>query len=173
MCFHRRLVFSCSHYAWLGVTQPCAVEESFNNHVIDTGCSVRWSHGHDTIRTQAKCPKCADAEESHNFRFGIVKDQIKVLKEHLKLIKGTTKIKDEEWLNKDSEQPEPDEPKDGDATDTSSLPVTPEESGAVSFDEGCGAGLEETREEVSADYKHRPLKLPAIVAARMATVQSE
>jgi hypothetical protein len=173
MCFHRRLVFSCSHHAWLGVTQPCAIEESFNNHVIDTGCSVRWSHGYDTIRTQAKCPKCANTEEGYSFRFGIVKDQIKVLKEHLKLIKGTAKIKDEEWLNKDSEEAEPGGPKDGDTAAASSLPVIPEEPGAKSFDGGCGAGLEEIRQGVSADYKHWPLKLPAIVAARMATVQSE
>jgi hypothetical protein len=173
MCFHHRLVFSCSHHAWLGVTQPCAVEESFNNYVIDTGCNVRWSHGYDTIRTQAKCRKCSNTEKGHSFRFGIVKDQIKVLKEHLKLIKGAAKIKDEEWLNMDSKKAQPDGTKDGDATAASSLPVTPEEPGATSVDGGSGADLCEIKEEVSADPKHWPLKLPKIVAARTVTVQLE
>ncbi len=102
MCFHRRLVFSCNHHVWLGITRPCPVEESFDRGEIDTGCSVRWSHGFDTVRIQSECPKCLERQAGEQFRLGVIKDQIKVLKEHLRMIKGEEAIKDGDWLSLDS-----------------------------------------------------------------------
>ncbi len=102
MCFHRRLVFSCNHHAWLGITRPCPVEESFNRGEIDMGCSVQWSHGFDTIRIQSGCPKCLERQTGEQFRLGLIKDQIKVLKDHLMTIKGEEAIKDGDWLSLDS-----------------------------------------------------------------------
>lgn len=84
------------------------------------------------------------------------------------MIKGAAKIKDEEWLNLDS-----DGAKDRDAAAASSLPAIPEETSDVSVGEGRGAGPDEIMEEVRADPKHWPLKLPGIVAARMAGQSEE
>ncbi|KAK4142609.1 uncharacterized protein C8A04DRAFT_13066 [Dichotomopilus funicola] len=99
MCFHRRLVFTCSHHAWLNLTKACDTEASFERGNTDTGCSIRWSHGYDTIRVQDKCAKCAGTQQGDSYRFGVVKDQIQALKEHLKLIKGDRQIKEEAWLS--------------------------------------------------------------------------
>ncbi|KAH6854622.1 hypothetical protein B0I37DRAFT_441600 [Chaetomium sp. MPI-CAGE-AT-0009] len=135
MCFHRRLVFDCSHHAWLGITQRCEVEEAFDRGEYNVGCSVRWSHGYGTIRIQLKCPRCTMQQKGDGSRLSLVKDQIKALKEQLKAIKGDTKIKEEEWLNMDFE---PKKTKSGttEGVDTSSL----EETNDTSDDEFRGMG---------------------------------
>ncbi|KAK4240670.1 hypothetical protein C8A03DRAFT_31160, partial [Achaetomium macrosporum] len=95
MCFHKRLLFGCSHYEWLGLTRPCELEESYNRGEVQVGCSVKWSHGFDTIRIEDKCPECAEKGANDNYRLGVLKEQIKVLKEHLRLIKGVPEIKED------------------------------------------------------------------------------
>ncbi|KAK4154648.1 hypothetical protein C8A00DRAFT_14222 [Chaetomidium leptoderma] len=163
MCFHKRLVFACSHHAWLGVTQPCELEEAFNRREVNTGCSVMWSHGYDTIRIQAKCPKCAKTQAGHGFRFGIVKDRIKVLKEHLELIKGLAGKKDKVDSKQEQDQDvQSDDTNEGNAT--SSLPGGTKDTGDASFDDGC-----ETMEEVRVDPKHWPLKLGRLVTGQLAS----
>ncbi|KAK4033999.1 hypothetical protein C8A01DRAFT_39517 [Parachaetomium inaequale] len=165
MCFHRRLVFACSHHAWLGLTRPCELEQSFDRGDVDTGCSARWSHGFDTVRMQAKCPRCTKTQEGHRFRFGIVKDQIAVLKEHLRLIKGASEIKEREWLHMDSAVQD-DAKSDGteeEGADASSSG----ETGDTSVEGGVEC-LDEAMEEVRVDPKHETLRLPQIVAARTA-----
>ncbi|KAL2129850.1 hypothetical protein VTI74DRAFT_7216 [Chaetomium olivicolor] len=87
MCYHRRLLFACAHYAWLNLTRACAVEASFCRGEADVGCAVKWSHGFDTIRVQRHCPRCVAARTDDDFRLGVVKEQIQVLKEQLRLIK--------------------------------------------------------------------------------------
>ncbi|KAL2175412.1 uncharacterized protein P884DRAFT_279217 [Thermothelomyces heterothallicus CBS 202.75] len=141
MCFHRRLVFGCAHHAWLGITRPCETEASFDRGETDTGCSVRWSHGYDTIRVRAKCRTCIKAQEGTSFRLGVVKEQLKVLKEHLALIKG-------EPLEAVQEEEE-------------------KEKGKGKNEEWLGeqlGRLDEVMEEVRIDPKHRALKLPSIVS---------
>ncbi|AEO65462.1 uncharacterized protein THITE_27672, partial [Thermothielavioides terrestris NRRL 8126] len=81
MCFHRRVVFGCGHHAWQGLTRPCEREKAFNRGEVDTGCSVMWSHGFDTTRVQEDCAKCKDTKAGQEFRLGVVKEQIKALKE--------------------------------------------------------------------------------------------
>ena len=144
MCFHRRLVFSCNHHAWLGITRPCPVEESFNRGEVDTGCSVRWSHGFDTIRIQSGCPKCLERQAGEQFRLGVVKDQIRVLKEHLGMIKGAEAIKDDDWLSLDSER------EDAKLQDTSPSAVT-EDTDDTLVEE---VSSDETMEEVRVDFKY-------------------
>lgn len=181
MCFHRRLVFGCAHYAWLGITQPCKIEAAFDRGETDTGCDVKWSHGYDTIRVQTKCLACIQAQEGTNFRLGIVKEQLKVLKEHLALIKGeqlgsVQKAKEEE---KDGCGLDAEPRNDGQSaatkeTGANATPASPPgssgENAATPLEEGWLEEhvnlLDEIMEEVRVDPKHRSLKLPSIVAAR-------
>ncbi|AEO54444.1 hypothetical protein MYCTH_2089049 [Thermothelomyces thermophilus ATCC 42464] len=141
MCFHRRLVFGCAHHAWLGITRPCETEASFDRGETDTGCGVRWSHGYDTIRVRAKCRTCIKAQEGTSFRLGIVKEQLKALREHLTLIKGESleTVREEEEKEKGKEKNE------------------------EWLGEQLGR-LDEVMEEVRIDPKHRALKLPSIVS---------
>ncbi|KAK4127078.1 hypothetical protein N657DRAFT_687428 [Parathielavia appendiculata] len=181
MCFHGRLVFSCRHYAWLGVTQPCSVEKAFDRGETDTGCGVRWSHGFDTVRVQQQCAGCTQTRTKTEYRFGVVKERIKVLKGHLKLIKGVVvggQTKDEKGQGvdhvneeKDGEKEESahsaecDSPgeKSSAAASSGSSAAESENTGDTSLEDGCG-GFDEIMEEVRVDSKHRPLKLPRIVA---------
>jgi hypothetical protein len=167
MCFHRRLVFACSHYAWLGLTRPCELEQSFDRGDVDTGCSAMWSHGFDTVRVQDNCARCTKAQKSHSYRFGIVKDQIAVLKEHLRMIKGASEIKEREWLHMDAAvQDDAESKSDGtEGADASSSGETDDTS--VDGEVEC---LDEAMEEVRVDPKHFPLKLPQLVAGRVAAV---
>ncbi len=144
MCFHRRIVFSCNHHVWLDITRPCPVEESFNRGEADTGCSVRWSHGFDTIRIQSSCVKCLERQAGEQFRLGAVKDQIKVLKEHLRRIKEVEDIKDDDWLSLDSEQ------ENAKSDETSPSGVT-EDTDDTLVEE---VSLDKTLEEVRVDPKH-------------------
>ncbi|KAJ4290128.1 putative endonuclease lcl3 [Collariella sp. IMI 366227] len=110
MCYHRRLLFACSHYAWLNLTRPCVVEKSFSRGKTDVGCAVKWSHGFDTIRVQKDCPKCAATREDDSFRLSVIKDQIQALKEQLRLIKcvegleGQTSEDDQNGEGEDSSE---------------------------------------------------------------------
>jgi hypothetical protein len=175
MCFHRRLVFTCSHHAWGGLTQPCVVEKAFDSSERDEGCGVRWSHGIDTVRIQTKCPACVRTQADDKYRFGVVKEQIKVLKEHLELIRGVDGDGEKE---KDVEKEE-DVKGEEDASLSSSSAASgssssdsvgggSEDTGDTSLAEGGCEGWDETIEEVRVDPNHRPLKLPQIVAERMA-----
>ncbi|KAL2159323.1 hypothetical protein VTH06DRAFT_2758 [Thermothelomyces fergusii] len=189
MCFHRRLVFGCAHHAWLGVTRPCKAEMSFDSGESDTGCSVRWSHGYDTIRVQVQCLACVRAREGTNFRFGIVKEQLRVLREHLELIKGgplesVQEKKEEGGEQEEGNAPAPDaelrgdgqsdvtKKKGADASSPSSPPPCDSDGivaallGEEWLVEQLGR-LDEVMEEVRVDPKHRTLKLPSIVAARV------
>lgn len=179
MCFHRRLVFSCSHHAWLSLTKRCETEESFERGDIDTGCSIRWSHGYDTVRVQDKCTKCAGTQQGDSYRFGVVKDQIQALKEHLKLIKGDRQIKEEAWLNGDVSSARPGE-QDGDdgggekgqdAGDSLYSSSSPGETGRLSggtmVGEEVGDVMEFRDEKVRPDPKHWPMKLPSFAATRV------
>ncbi|KAL2165941.1 hypothetical protein VTG60DRAFT_3583 [Thermothelomyces hinnuleus] len=193
MCFHRRLVFGCAHHAWLGITRPCETEASFDRGETDTGCSVRWSHGYDTIRVQAKCRTCIKAQEGTSFRLGIVKEQLKALKEHLALIKGEPLETVQEEEEKEKEKGK------GKEKNGLDLDAAPRDDGQSGVTKGKGANaspssspscdsddivatllgeewlggqlgrLDEVMEEVRVDPKHRTLKLPSIVAARMET----
>ena len=154
MCFHSRLVFGCNHHAWLGISRSCDLEKSFDRGEVNTGCGVMWSHGFDTVRIEATCPRCAESQASQNFRLGVVKDQIRVLNERIKMIKGFSEITDEERLNLDSEQ----------GSDDAVTSVSTEDTGNTSLEDGY---LSEVLEEVRFDPKHFPLMLSQIVAGRM------
>ncbi|KAK4131737.1 hypothetical protein BT67DRAFT_444524 [Trichocladium antarcticum] len=88
MCYHSRLVFGCSHHAWLGVSRPCELEKAFGRGEVNTGCSTKWSHGFDTTRIPQKCRRCVRSEARQGYRLSVVKNQIKALKEQLQMIRG-------------------------------------------------------------------------------------
>jgi hypothetical protein len=85
----------------------------------------------------------------------VVKDQIRVLNERIKVIKGFSEIADEERLNLDSEQ----------GSDDADPSVSTDDTGNTSLEDGC---LSEILEEVRFDPKHFPLMLSQIVAQRVA-----
>ncbi|KAK4103072.1 SNase-domain-containing protein [Parathielavia hyrcaniae] len=145
MCFHRRLVFSCSHHAWLGVTQPCSVEKAFDRGEADTGCGARWSHGFDTVRVQQQCAGCVQARAGAEYRFGVVREQLRVIREHLELIKGVTVGEQGEDGKGEGEAEK--EKKDGEREEGESSTMK----------------LEETR----VDSKHRPLTLPRVLTTQL------
>jgi hypothetical protein len=129
MCFHKRLLFGCSHYEWLGLTRACELEESYNRGEVHVGCSVRWSHGFDTVRIEEKCPKCAEKDASDNHRLAVLKEKIKVLKENLRLVKGVSEIKDDNRdVARDSTLPGSDE-----AVRVPSSPVRTDDSASTSL----------------------------------------
>lgn len=84
MCFHRRLIFSCNHSAWLGLTRACEAEGEAGT----AGCGVMWSHGYDTVRVGAACAGCAARRAGQDRRLGEVKRQIRALKARLRTIRG-------------------------------------------------------------------------------------
>lgn len=170
MCFHRRLVYTCSHHVWLQITRPCAAEESFDRGEADTGCGVRWSHGFDTVRVQIPCPACVAQHTAHTSRLGAVKDQIKALKEQLKTIKGPEAVKGDAWLGGEEGGSE--------GQGVAAAVVAVDETGSdeavlsgseqtdetlIEEEEGC---LDESMEEVRVDPKHWPFKLPLVIAER-------
>lgn len=168
MCFHRRLVYTCSHHVWLQITRPCAAEESFHRGEADTGCCVRWSHGFDTVRVQIPCPACVAQQTVHTSRLGAVKDQIRALKEQLKTMKGPEAVKGDEWLGGEGGL---------EGRGVAAAVVVANETGndeavlsgseqtdePLIEEEGC---LDATMEEVRVDPKHWPFKLPFVIAER-------
>lgn len=179
MCFHRRTLFTCNHHAWGALTEPCDVEKAFERGERDKGCDVRWSHGFETVRVQMKCAECAMTQAAQEYRFGVVKEQIKVLNEYLQMIKGIEENEGQEG-NPDGkgEKKEEDAKGEGDdpmssldafaSSSSSSIDGDSEDTGDTSVNEGGCEGCDETMEEVRVDPDHRPLKLPQIVAERKA-----
>lgn len=163
MCFHKRLVFSCNHHAWLNLTRPCALEESFNRGEVDTGCGVKWSHGFDTVSIQASCRECARVQASHKTRLSEAKDRIKALKAKLKTIKEVGEAKDEETptLDQDSKQEEA-------VSQPSTSTGEGEDTEDSSWEDAC---LDENMEEVRVDPKHQSFHLPERIARRAAGEQ--
>ena len=74
----------------------------------------------------------------------MVKDQIRVLKEHLRMIKGVEAIKDDDWLSLDSEQ------EDAKSEDTSPSAVT-EDTDDTLVEE---VSSDQTMEEVRVDLRY-------------------
>ncbi|KAK3311140.1 uncharacterized protein B0T15DRAFT_520560 [Chaetomium strumarium] len=136
MCFHKRLLFGCSHYEWLSLTRACELEESYNRGEVQVGCSVRWSHGFDTVRVDEKCPKCAERDASDNYRLGVLKEQIKVLKEHLMLVNGVSETK-EDYLDVEQDPTLP-------GTDEGGVPSSP-----VKTDDSASTSLQKNEMYVS------------------------
>lgn len=107
MCFHRRLIFSCNHSAWLGLTRACEGEGEAGT----AGCGVMWSHGYDTVRVGAACAGCAARRAGQDRRLGEVKRQIRALKARLRTIRGVLEpeLADDDdgdgdgWLGLDSD----------------------------------------------------------------------
>ncbi|KAK3996524.1 hypothetical protein QBC44DRAFT_232127 [Cladorrhinum sp. PSN332] len=85
MCLHKRVVYSCNHWAFLELSKPCPVEQSFIQGKGKTGCSQMWSHGFDAVRVGESCTKCAAAIRKENYKLGLVK-------EHLKQITADTSL---------------------------------------------------------------------------------
>ncbi|KAK3903244.1 hypothetical protein C8A05DRAFT_14784 [Staphylotrichum tortipilum] len=174
MCFHKRLVFACNHHAWLNLTRPCALEQSFNRGEVDTGCDFKWSHGFDTISIQGSCSKCARVQASHKTRLSKAKEKIKALKAKLKTIQDVAETKDEEIPNQDSKQEEAGSQPDGTAVASEGAGSSftsaggGEDTEASSWEEGS---LDETMEEVRVDPKHWPFHLAQRVAKRVAGEQ--
>ncbi len=135
--------------------QPCSAEEDFQSGKTSTGCNQMWSHGYDTFRVQHKCHKCVDELAIRQFRFGVVKDQLKVLKEHLELIKGQPATNDDDAKhNKQDAQSE--------EQDTSLTEATDDGDDTLVYQDS----VSESMEEVRVDPKHRPFRLPQVVIAR-------
>ncbi|KAK0723984.1 hypothetical protein B0T21DRAFT_265576, partial [Apiosordaria backusii] len=80
MCFHKRLLFTCSHYAWLTTPQsvvPCEVERRF---IRGEGCNQIWSHGFYTIRVGKDCVSCERKRRRRASKIGEVKEVIRSLR---------------------------------------------------------------------------------------------
>ncbi|KAL2024170.1 hypothetical protein VTK56DRAFT_9326 [Thermocarpiscus australiensis] len=167
MCFHKRLIFGCGHYAWLGISRPCEVEQSFNRGEVDTGCNAMWSHGYDAIRVQKDCPRCAKLKKRQELRLGVVKERLKAIKEQVKQIKGIPEVEDDEKMSPDSEAgSHSDNTAEDDASRCASSPVKTDDTGNTSLEELDHAN--ESMDEVRFDPKRRPLKLPQMVGEQKA-----
>ncbi len=172
MCFHKRLVFACNHHAWLNLKRPCALEESFNRGEVDMGCTVKWSHGFDTISIQACCRKCIRVQASHKNRLSEAKEKIKALKAKLKTIKEVAEAKDEETPDQDLTQEPGTQPGGTAEGSEEAVPSTPAGGGEDTEDSSWEDGsLDETMEEVRVDPKHHVFHLPLRIAKQAAGEQ--
>lgn len=172
MCFHRRLIFGlCNHHAWLTTpVQPCKVEEAFERGDSNTGCGAMWSHPLQTVRVPLACARCAATRADHDYKLGVVKGQLKVLREHLMLIRGAS---EEDGGEKKEEGEDGTGSAEEGSTEASTEAAAAGTENTVDTDPewlGKAICLEEIMDEVSYDPKHRPLGLPLIVAARRAQV---
>ncbi|KAK4674128.1 putative endonuclease lcl3 [Podospora pseudopauciseta] len=115
MCFHKRILFACSHYAWLTTpeaTIPCEVERRFlrggmpesdndNEHetmsetgggfdkqnlLPEEGCNQMWSHGFHTVKVGEDCRSCVYKRRRKESMIGEVKEVIKSLRVNLERI---------------------------------------------------------------------------------------
>ncbi|KAK0668111.1 hypothetical protein QBC41DRAFT_226831 [Cercophora samala] len=90
MCFHKRLLFACSHYAWLMTPEsiiPCGVERRFmRGAAIESDndrCGQMWSHGFYTIKVGDDCRSCVDKKRRRESRIVEVKEVIRSLRVNL------------------------------------------------------------------------------------------
>ncbi|KAL2119005.1 hypothetical protein VTJ04DRAFT_5964 [Mycothermus thermophilus] len=90
MCYHRRLVFTCMHYAWQAgpPTQPCERERAFQNGEVETGCDERWSHGYDTVRVRSPCEACEKQKAEDARRVAAVKEKIREVRVEIERVKA-------------------------------------------------------------------------------------
>ncbi|GAB1311417.1 putative endonuclease lcl3 [Madurella fahalii] len=170
MCFHRRLIFGCSHFVWLGILEPCENEKAFQRGGLDVSCDVMWSHGYGTIRVPQKCPKCMTVITIDKSRLGEIKSRIKTLKNKLDYIKGIEVAKDGEWLNlkTDSGTNSGSTIEDGTAASCSLLKETTD-TRDTSIDDGWDKSNSAVHSEATyVDPKLRPFKLLERIAERMA-----
>lgn len=174
MCFHRRLIFGCNHFVWLGILQPCEIEKAFQHGRLDLSCDIMWSHGYGTIRISEKCPQCTTNLANDRSRFWELKGRIKALKEKLNSIKGTSDVKEGEWLNLETD---PGANSDRITEDGTAASCSPPEETAITRDtsfQDDSADKSESMEDMEdleviyVDPKLRPFKLPECILERMA-----
>ncbi|KAK4181194.1 hypothetical protein QBC36DRAFT_175818 [Triangularia setosa] len=89
MCFHKRFLFACSHYAWLTTPEsvrPCEVERRFirgATMIGCKGCTQMWSHGFYTIRVGGDCQGCVSKRRRTESTIGEVREVIRALRTNL------------------------------------------------------------------------------------------
>jgi hypothetical protein len=83
MCYHRRTVYACNHFAWGDVFNPCETEKKFDGGEANVGCSRMWSHGMCTNKVKTMCKDCAKDKTEIATKLGAVKEAIKKLRENL------------------------------------------------------------------------------------------
>lgn len=177
MCFHRRVLFRCNHFVWLGISRSCDTEKEFKRGKTDVGCTVMWSHGFDTVRVQLKCPSCTAAEERDGFKLEVLKDRISVLKEYLQRIKGLPEVTEEEWLNPETE-PGPTSEDTADDAAAESRSGSSEEPGETADTGNTSIADDEAKDsaptrQTEVDPRHRPFRLPQRIVERMAQEADE
>ncbi|KAE9372241.1 hypothetical protein N431DRAFT_456979 [Stipitochalara longipes BDJ] len=58
MCWHRRIIYSCNHYAWGAEITPCALEKLYRAGEWSETCDTMNSHPLHSLTTQKPCKKC-------------------------------------------------------------------------------------------------------------------
>jgi hypothetical protein len=96
MCFHKRIVFLCSHFGWADEIRACDTQKSFLNGSKKVECETMWSHPLHSIKAQKNCKVCAAKQEKTDATVSTLKERLRALSETVARLQRTEDAEEKE-----------------------------------------------------------------------------
>ena len=103
MCYHKRIVFLCSHFGWAHEIRPCDTQKAFLDGSQSKECEIMCAHPLQSIRVQANCKACAAKQMKTDTTMCTVKDRLRALTETVARLQKAEQKEAEEELDLDAE----------------------------------------------------------------------
>ncbi|TVY48724.1 hypothetical protein LOCC1_G002319 [Lachnellula occidentalis] len=96
MCYHKRIVFLCSHFGWANEVRPCETQKGFLNGSHSNLCEIMYAHPLQSIRVQSNCKACAAKQSKTDTTMCTVKEKLRALSESVARLQKAEKKEEEE-----------------------------------------------------------------------------